>query len=296
MNKNMKILILLKKWSGGVGGGIKNISKEFKTLGYEVKIISREEDLKCFSFIKSFKITRKVLDKVAKDYDIIYTQDWSLAFPLIFPSVKYRSKHYCVFHGNQVGSGRIFQNIVGMIMGKKLLVMAPSLKKRFKNSTINYCGVSDKQFKPLRKKRKYIGWIDKDSECIRINSVKEIAKRLGLPFIVAKEIPYEKMNSFYNKCLVFISLPPASAGFQAAWLEAMMAGVPKVIGNINGSGELQPFDKVPLGKENDTVLITNIIRQAKRKDYINWVKENEFSWKRHVKKLIEIFSVSKVKK
>ncbi|MCR4284922.1 MAG: hypothetical protein NUV97_02660, partial [archaeon] len=140
----MKILILLKRWVGGVGGGVSNISKELKKLGHEVDVIAREEDMKINSFVRSiFPIRKKVLELMKeKNYDIVYTQDWSLAAPLIFPYPLFWKKHFCMFHGNQVGGfGGHIQAIVGKIMGKKLLVMAPKLKERFLKANLNYCGV-----------------------------------------------------------------------------------------------------------------------------------------------------------
>ena len=43
----MKILILLKKWKGGVGVVVKNLKKELEKRGHFVKTISR--DLNNFS-------------------------------------------------------------------------------------------------------------------------------------------------------------------------------------------------------------------------------------------------------
>lgn len=288
----MKILILLKKWPGGVGGGIKNISKELRKLGHQIDIISREEDLKYFSLISSFfPIRNKIINLMKRNnYDIIYTQDWTLAAPLLFPYPLYFNRHYSMFHGNQFGLIKIFQNTIGFLMRKHLLVMAPSLKRRFPNANINYCGVSINQFKPLKLKRKYLGWTQKGTEVITLETIKTLSLKLNLPLLIAKNLPHEEMNKFYNQCKIFISLPPKEAGFQASWLEAMMAGVPTIIGNINGAGELQPFDKVNLGEENNIDHLMSIIKNSKKINYISWVKDNDFSWKRHAKKLIEIFT------
>jgi len=91
----MKILILLKKEAGGVGSVIKYVAKEFRRREHIVDIISREDDMKIFSLIKSiFPIRKKIKNLMKKErYDIIYTQDWSLAFPLLFPTRLFKNKH-----------------------------------------------------------------------------------------------------------------------------------------------------------------------------------------------------------
>ena len=83
----MKILILFKKKAGGVGSVVKEVVGEFERRGHFVQNISREEDMKIFSLIKSIlPIRRKIKKMIKKEkFDIIYTQDWSLAFPLLFP-------------------------------------------------------------------------------------------------------------------------------------------------------------------------------------------------------------------
>ncbi len=288
----MKILILLKKWPGGVGGGVKNLIKELGKEGHIVDAIAREEDLHYYSLVKSFIPLRRKIKRLIKEgnYDIIYTQDWTLAAPLLFPTKIFRRKHFSMFHGHQIGLTKIFQIIVGFLMGENLMVMAPSLKKKFRKASINYCGVNQNQFRSLRKKRTYLGWTKKGTETIKLSTLKKISRKIDLPLNVADGLPHEAMNDFYNNCQIFISLPPRSAGFQASWLEAMMAGVPIIIGNENGAGEIQPFDKIPLGKENDVSFIVNKINGADKKDYIGWIKEKDFSWKRHAKQLIKIFS------
>lgn len=286
----MKILILLKKIPGGVGGGVKNIKKVLESEGHEVKVISREEDMKIFSFVKSIMPIRKLVKKIGKNYDVIYTQDWSLALPLLLPYRLFRKKHFCMFHGNQLGLKAGIQNFVGMMMGKKLLCMAPSLGRRFPRANLNYCGVSLEQFESLNKKRKYLGWIAKGTELLNEKEVLEISKKVDMPLLIAKGFKHEEMNDkFYSNCKAFISFPPEVAGFQASWLEAMAAGVPIVIGNVNGAGEIQPFDKIPRGQEHNFELIAQKIKYPIRIDYKKWIKQNDFTWKRHARKLIEIF-------
>ena len=175
----MKILIVIKKWDGGVGRVIKNISPEFEKLGYEIKILSREDDMKICSFLNSILSLRKKIKKLMKKekYDIIYTNDWSLAFPLIFPVPIYRKKHFCFFHGHQDGIGIILQYIIGEILGKKLITGDKLNKKIFLKSHLIPNSVNMKQFRPLRKKRKYMGWIDKKTEILMRGDIEELGKK-----------------------------------------------------------------------------------------------------------------------
>ena len=167
--------------------------------------------------------------------------------------------------------------------------MAPSLKRRFPLANINYCGVNLNKFKNLKKKRKYLGWIQKGTEKLTKEEVETISKKINIPLLTAKGLKHEEMNEkFYSHCKVFISFPPKEAGFQASWLEAMAAGVPIILGNNEGAGEIQPFDKIE--NEYDLDSIVQKIKNPKKLDYQKWIKKEDFTWKRHAKKLIEIFN------
>lgn len=79
-------------------------------------------------------------------------------------------------------------------------------------------------------------------------------------------IPFDKMNKdFYNKCKIFISLPPKTAGFNVCWIEAMAAGVPIIIGNDEGIGCKLHFTKIK--EKKDLLNLKNI----KEKDYYSWL-------------------------
>ena len=135
----MKILIVLKNMCqkkglpGGVGNANDEIKKAFKKLGHKVDILSREDDLKIHSFSHSvFPLRKKILRLVKKEkYDIVYTQDWSLTLPLFFPYPILRKKHFACFCGREKTISIVLQNIVGLIMGKKLIVIGDRLKKTF---------------------------------------------------------------------------------------------------------------------------------------------------------------------
>jgi len=282
----MKILMILIRWPWGVGEVVRSISKEFKKLGHEVDVIAREEDLKKYSLISSiFPIRRKINELMKeKKYDIIYTHDWSTTFPLLFPYRIFKKKHFCIFYGNQIGHTKIFQNLVGKIMRKNLFVVGDLNKKKFPHSTLVRNAVDMEKFKPLKKKRIYLGWPEKGTEAITREEVLEIGKKLNMPVLIAKNLPSEKMNEFYNQCKVFLSFPPRASAGALSWMEAMSAGVPIIIGNYESESYLFPIEKSKNVKD-----IENIIRNAKEKNNRKWLEEHDFKWENHVHKLIEVF-------
>lgn len=233
----MKILIILVRMRGGVGRVCLSIKKELEKKGHEVIIIPREGYFgKNKSFFENYKIIRNLVKKGGKNYDIIYTQDWSCTLPLFYPIRLFKGKHFCCFHGhNPKGLSKILQTFVGNKMVNKLFVVGDSLKKRFPKSILNYNGVDRKEFYDLKKKRRYFGWVKTPFEELSEKEVRIIAKRYGLPLIVPKNIPPEKMNKWYNSLKVFASYPPYYTGFNLCWLEAKAAGVPIVLGNDNGA-------------------------------------------------------------
>ena len=284
----MKILIILKKSRGGVGFANKRLAKAFKKLGHDIKIISREEDLGKKSLINSIYGVRRYIKNIQVNFDIIYTQDWSLAFPLIFPYPIYFKKHFCCFCGNQPGIGKLFQQIIGQVFGKKLIVNGDSIKKRFPKANLIYRGIDFEEFKPLKKKRRYVGWADQCNETITENDLKKVNEKTKMSYLIAKDIPVNKMNDFYNKCKVFISLPGQGAGFNNVWAEAMAAGVPIVIGNYNGPGESFPIEKIK-NRKNKINEIKEIIENPKKLDYRKWLKEKKISWENSAKKIEQVF-------
>ncbi len=292
----MKILTALIRRKGGVGNSNNELSKELRKKGYQVDVLSREDDLKIFTFKGSIFPIRKEIRKLMKknNYDIIYTQDYSLALTLLFPYPLFWKKHFCCFCGIKTwGTQKVVQTVTGKIMGEKLIVVGNQLKERFPKSTLIQRGVNFKKFKPLGKRRNYIGWVDRDIETISKKELQKIADLNGLKLLIAKGIPPNKMNEFYNKCKVFISLP-TKAGANNVWGEAMSAGVPIVIGNNKGPGPIFPFDKI-LENESKIEKMTKIIKNPKRINYRKWLIDNGFFWKNKAEKLISFFGRGKAR-
>ena len=312
----MRILIVLIRFSGGVGRANTEIAKALRKKGHEVDLLSRENDLKKFSFTKGFWAIRKkvtILMEIKK-YDVIYTQDFSCALPILIPYPIYFKKHFYCSIGVKWKRdlSQAFQNIVGGIMGKKTIVISDHNKKRFPKAHLVYRGVNLETFKPLRKKRKHFGFMNKFSEQVSPERYEKIAKELKLISISSGEaktkkikrsftqegkhsfdkIPDDKMNEFYNKCKVFINLATPDAGFNLSWLEAMAAGVPIVIGNNNGAGPMLPFDKID-NLDNLEGEIKKIIKNPKKINYRKWIIGKGFTWDKVADKLLMVFENEK---
>lgn len=292
----MKILIVLIKMKGGVGRANTEIAASLRKKGHEVDLLSREDDLNIFSLSKSIFPLRKKIKTLMKEknYDFIYTQDYSCALPLLFPYLLFWKKHFSCFCGCKIGLWQwpqiLLQIIVGKIFGKKLIVIGDSLKERFPRSKKIYRGVNIEKFKPLNKKRKFIGWIPKTYEGISDSELMQISNETGLKIMKAENIAPEKMNEFYNQCKVFVDLP-LTAGFNLAWLEAMSAGVPIIVGNKNGAGRFLPIDKINSVEDNKK--ITEYINNQRKRNYRKWVIENNFSWDAKTEELIDYFKKMK---
>lgn len=147
----MKILVVLRKWEDDSGKIVEDVKKNLERKGHQVETISREDDLKLFSLSGSMGSLKEfiiVKDK-KENYDIIYTQDWSIAFPLLFPKKVLKNKHFCFFHEVQEGeNSKVFQKIVGNMMGRKLIVKTEELKKRFPKAILASDGIVEfKKFK-----------------------------------------------------------------------------------------------------------------------------------------------------
>jgi len=285
----MKILIVQKRWLGGVGSVVRYLKKEFEKLGHEVEVISRDDDLKIFTFAKSFFKLRNAVKK--KKFDIVYTQDWSMTLPLIFPYHIFKKKHFAVFYGENPkweGYGYYFQKLAGKIMGKNLVVCTDHLKQMFSKSNKIYNRVDHNTFKPDKKMKKiknsvgYASWL---TEEYSFPEIKKAVERAGKKFIIAENVPKGKMPEFYRKLECFITIPPHHAGFTLVYLEAMSSDVPKIVGTNFGGGSVIPITKI----EDYQGDIAKAILNAKKGNYRKWILDKNLTWEDATKKLEKLF-------
>lgn len=226
----MKILTYVLRRKGGVGRVISSLEPELNKLGHTLKIISREDDLKSFSLVGSIIKMNKDIKK--RDYDVLLTNDWSIALPFLL-----RRNHFSIFHGAEDKKSSIrFQKLVGNLMGRNLMVVSFNMLKKFKKASLTENGVDTKKFFDMKRTRRYYGWIKRDYDVINESEVRFLAKQRGLKVSIAENIAPDKMNEWYNSLEVFMSMPPEKAGFNLCWVEAFRAGVPIILGNNNGVG------------------------------------------------------------
>src|SRR3989344_3452655 len=134
----MKILIIYRTEKDLVGKFTKEIAENLKKNGHSVDLASRNEDLGIQTLSGSMEGLKGFILKMdeKEKYDIIYTQDWSIALPLVIPSKALFEKHYCFFHDIEPSGAqsKILQKIVGNMLGDKLIVRTKELKNKFPKS------------------------------------------------------------------------------------------------------------------------------------------------------------------
>lgn len=141
----MKILIIYRTEKDSVGRSVKEMAEKLIKSGHEVDLVSRNDDLNLQTLsgsmdaLKGFIIREDQKEK----YDIVYTQDWSIAFPLVFPSKILFEKHYSLFHDVEPSGAqsKVMQKITGNLMGNHLFVKTEELKKKFSSSKISKDGL-----------------------------------------------------------------------------------------------------------------------------------------------------------
>ena len=273
----MKILMVIIRWKGGVGRVAENQKRVFEKLGHEVKVISREDDLKCFTTRDGWRELRRAVDK--EGYDILYVQDWSCAIPLL----AYKNV-FVNFNGVEATHPRL-QKIVAMAQRKKLTVISGQLKTIFPNATLAHVGVDLDKFKNLELERKpgTIGFANFPTNDYNYSKIKKAAEETGLEFVEIKmKLSADEMVEFYNKLEYFISLPLVGAGFNMSWVEAMACNVPKIIGNYNGVGKSLDITHV----ESHSSVSEAIKKAVDNRPY----KINEdFNWESQGKLILNLF-------
>lgn len=141
----MKILLIYRTNEDETGKSMKVLKEALEKKGHSVRAVSRNEDLGLPSLTSSMDALKNfVINEDKKEnYDIVYTQDWSIAFPLVFPSKVLFDKHYCLFHGTEEkgAQSRIMQKIAGNLMGEHLFVKTEELKKKFSKAIFSKEGL-----------------------------------------------------------------------------------------------------------------------------------------------------------
>jgi len=273
----MKILMVIIRWKGGVGRVAENQKRVFEKFGHEVNIISREDDLKCFSTRKAWRELRRAVDK--QDYDILYIQDWSCALPLL----TYKNA-FVNFNGFENSNPRM-QKLVAMIQKKKLTVISGKLKAAFQKATLAHVGVDLDKFKNLELEREpgTIGFANFPTDDYNYLKIKKAIEESGLELVDTNmNLSAEEMVEFYNKLEYFISLPPLGAGFNMSWVEAMACDVPKIIGNHNGVGKTLDITHV-----EDYSSISEAIKKAV--DNRPYKINEDFNWESQGKLILNLF-------
>ena len=142
----MKIMIVYRTEKDPVGKSVKVIAETLRKSGHIVELVSRNEDLNLQTLSGSMDGLKSFVVKIdeKENYDIIYTQDWSIAFPLVFPTKILFEKHYCLFHDLEPSGAqsKILQKITGNLLGSHLLVKTGELKKIFPKAIFSPDGVS----------------------------------------------------------------------------------------------------------------------------------------------------------
>lgn len=263
----MKILIYMIRWKGGIGSIVGDWKSEMEKAGHEVTVISREDDFNGFSFNSGFFKIRKFVKE--NNFDVLFTQDWSCALPFLF-----HKNHYCFFHGKGNKFQVIPQWLVNSFMKGRIICADYENSIKFNCHWIAH-GMNLGMFKPLGLRRCYLGWIEKGTETITKEEINKMGKKLGIPVLIAKGIPRKKMNEFYNKLSVFVSLPPRVAGCQFSYMEAMASGVPIILGNNNGEGFRYPVDKN--------------INELSPKNYRQFLIDSKLTSEHQTNRLLEVF-------
>lgn len=280
----MKILIAAKHKLAGGGRYPLEIQRVLRKKGHKVDLIFRIDDLKTKNLFSARSKFRKIASN--KKYDVIHSQDWSQA--LAFSGYK---NHVCTFHGFPRNFFTYCPYLfIGNGLGKRLITVSQILKRRFKKSTLIYEGVDLNKFKPKKRKKNkklIVGFAQPYLNVYNFNVIKKTVDLIpNAKLLIADNIPFDKMNDFYNKLDVFISLPASYAGFNLVWLESMACNV-KTVGCNYGVGKEIPIDKVstPFTAEK----IKYAILHAKKKDYRKWLKKSPFTWEKHVKELLKMY-------
>ncbi len=133
-----------------VGQFMPGLKKELEKEGHFVDLIFRNEDLHMSTLSSSMEGLKEFTNNEDKKnkYDLIYTHDWSIAFPLLFPYKTLYEKHWCLFHNLQEdgdAKSKILSKITANLLGSHFLVRTEELKRTFPKSTLSQNGLKIKE-------------------------------------------------------------------------------------------------------------------------------------------------------
>ena len=282
----MKICFVIIRWKGGVGTVIKSLKKELESKGHEVFVISREDDLKIFSFKNSlFK-----LKKALPEYDVLISMDWSIAIPLLGCK-----NHYCIFNGLELSSiQQLLQRYVYFRLKDKIMCVGDHMIYYYPKATAIELGVDLDLFKPKKDNlinSKIIGFLQTKSDIYSFEKIVEAVNNIDGAMLTTtwdSYVPHNEMSSIYNSLDVLVSLPPVNAGFNLVWLEAMACNT-KVIGNNNGVGHKLPIKKLSYNPSvEDIELAIREQLDIGEPNTRQWIMDNKFTWENTVNKMLKV--------
>jgi len=136
----MKILMIYRRKGDSVWDFAKSVKEELEKKGNQVDFFSRDGDLNMPDLSSSMGSLKEFVKKkdAEEDYGQIYTFDWSIAFPLLFPTKTLKEKHFCFFYDFEPNSGRskVLQKITANMLGEHLIVRTPKLKEKFRKAVL----------------------------------------------------------------------------------------------------------------------------------------------------------------
>lgn len=284
----MRILMVHKTYKGGVAIHVREISKELRKKGFEIKEITRNEDLKLKDFITSYFKLEKLFKEWGKNYDVIHTHDWSITYPALRAKVKNLVSTFHAFPTNLFAT--YFENYCIKELGERAIVVSPKMKRHYPSSTYIPNGVNLDFFRKSSKIKREKNLLGIAQEYNR-KKIRNIAKETNFEILeTGGNLPFYELPKFYSKIEVFVSIPYKQTGFNMVWLEAMACEVPYIIGTKAGIGEVLPIYKVSNFDELKETLFK--IKEGEIKPLKNqreWIIKNGFTWKNHVNKLVKLY-------
>jgi glycosyltransferase involved in cell wall biosynthesis len=277
----LKILHVLRRWEGGVGTYVREVSAELELRGHEVGALSREDDLKICSLTRSFGALKRAV--VKGDADVVNAHDWSMALPLL------GLKNLVVtFHGYEAFPKLMLQRLAGW--RRNLVVVSERLGSVFPEATVVEEGVNLKKFRPSKKRAAsgVVGFVQQKSEFYLFGKIKDACDMLGVKFASPEGLPHHEMPEFYNSLSAFVSVPKRS-GFNLCWLEAMACEVPTV-GNYEGVGEKLPIIHVEGNEPGEiAAALKKALELQGKTHYRRWLNKNGYTWDRTAEKLLQVY-------